>query len=100
MGDETEGQIGLITLRPMLKVSVAEALESDIDTLSCFPRASRTRGSGTDPMVKRLHNQALPTVPDSLKGRAPPFHVLVADYSSIYGTDCPAVDTSASGRSR
>jgi hypothetical protein len=32
-------------------------------------------------------------VPDSLKGRAPPLNVLVVDYSSIYGTDCPAVDT-------
>ena len=45
MGDETEGQIGLITLRPMLKVSVAEALESDIDTLVMLSKASRTRAA-------------------------------------------------------
>jgi len=94
MGDETEGQIGLITLRPMLKVSVAEALESDIDTLVMLSKGiAYACGSGTDPMVKRLYNQALLTVPDSLKGRAPPLNVLVVDYSSIYGTDCPAVDT-------
>jgi hypothetical protein len=37
--------------------------------------------------------QALLTVPDSLRGRSPPLNVLVVDYSSIYGTDCPAVDT-------
>jgi hypothetical protein len=94
MGDDTEGQIGLITLRPMLKVSVAEALESDIDTLVMLSKGiAYACGSGTDPMVKRLYNQALLTVPDSLKGRAPPLNVLVVDYSSIYGTDCPAVDT-------
>ena len=94
MGDETEGQIGLITLRPMLKVTVAEALESDIDTLVMLSKGiAYACGAGTDPMVKRLYNQALLTVPDSLKGRAPPLNVLVVDYSSIYGTDCPAVDT-------
>ena len=94
MGDETEGQIGLITLRPMLKVTVAEALESDIDTLVMLSKGiAYACGTGTDPMVKRLYNQALLTVPDSLKGRAPPLNVLVVDYSSIYGTDCPAVDT-------
>merc|ERR1719329_280364 len=94
MGDDTEGQIGLITLRPMLKVSVAEALDSDIDTLVMLSKGiAYACGSGTEPMVKRLYNQALLTVPDSLRGRAPPLNVLVVDYSSIYGTDCPAVDT-------
>ena len=38
MGDDTEGQIGLITLRPMLKVSVAEALESCLLYTSPSPR--------------------------------------------------------------
>jgi len=40
--------------------------------------------------------QALLHVPDHIGGKAralPPIHVLVVDYSSIYGTDCPAVDT-------
>lgn len=35
-------------------------------------------------------------MPDHVGGKAralPPIHVLVVDYSSIYGTDCPAVDT-------
>jgi hypothetical protein len=94
LGDDAEGQIGLITLRPMLKVGVAEALDSDVDTLVMLSKGiAYACGSGTDPMVKRLYNQALLTVPDSLKGRAPPLNVLVVDYSSIYGTDCPAVDT-------
>jgi len=94
MGDEEGGQVGLITLRPMLKVTVAEALDSDIDTLVMLSKGiAYACGSGTEPMVKRLYNQALLTVPDSLKGRAPPLNVLVVDYSSIYGTDCPAVDT-------
>lgn len=94
MGDDDLGQIGLISLRPMLKVTVAEAMESDIDTLIMLSKGiAYACGSGTDPMVKRLYNQALLTVPDSLKGRAPPLNVLVVDYSSIYGTDCPAVDT-------
>eukprot|EP00740_Mantoniella_antarctica_P007980 CAMPEP_0181363940 /NCGR_PEP_ID=MMETSP1106-20121128/9065_1 /TAXON_ID=81844 /ORGANISM="Mantoniella antarctica, Strain SL-175" /LENGTH=1005 /DNA_ID=CAMNT_0023478509 /DNA_START=163 /DNA_END=3180 /DNA_ORIENTATION=+ len=94
MGDDDLGQIGLITLRPMLKVTVAEAMEANIDTLIMLSKGiAYACGSGTDPMVKRLYNQALLTVPDSLKGRAPPLNVLVVDYSSIYGTDCPAVDT-------
>ena len=91
-GDDV--QVGLVTLRPMLKISLAEALESDIDTLVMLSRGvAYASGKGTETMVKRLYNQALLTVPDSLKGRSPPLNVLVVDYSSIYGTDCPAVDT-------
>ena len=94
MGDDTEGQIGVIPLRPMLKISLAEAVDADIDTLVMLSKGiAYACGSGTEPMVKRLYNQALLTVPDSLQGRAPPLNVLVVDYSSIYGTDCPAVDT-------
>ena len=91
-GDDV--QVGLVTLRPMLKISLAEALESDIDTLVMLSRGvAYASGKGTETMVKRLYNQALLTVPDSLKGRSPPLNVLVVDYSSIYGTNCPAVDT-------
>ena len=83
MGDDTEGQIGLITLRPMLKISLAEAVDADIDTLIMLSKGiAYACGSGTEPMVKRLYNQALLTVPDSLQGRAPPLNVLVVDYSS------------------
>jgi len=101
-GDEDENpadaaddvQVGLVTLRPMLKISLAEAMESDINTLVMLSRGvAYASGKGTEMMVKRLYNQALLTVPDSLKGRSPPLNVLVVDYSSIYGTDCPAVDT-------
>ena len=91
-GDEGGG--GVVTLRPMLKISLAEALEADINTLVMLSKGiAYACGSGTEPMVKRLYNQALLTVPDSLRGRSPPLNVLVVDYSSIYGTDCPAVDT-------
>ena len=31
-------------------------------------------------------------MPEGAK-RLPPIHTLVVDYSSVYGTDCPAVDT-------
>jgi len=89
-----EGGVGVVTLRPMLKISLAEALEADINTLVMLSKGiAYACGSGTEPMVKRLYNQALLTVPDSLRGRSPPLNVLVVDYSSIYGTDCPAVDT-------
>ena len=89
-----EGGVGIVTLRPMLKISLAEALEADINTLVMLSKGiAYACGSGTEPMVKRLYNQALLTVPDSLRGRSPPLNVLVVDYSSIYGTDCPAVDT-------
>ena len=89
-----EGTVGVVTLRPMLKISLAEALEADINTLVMLSKGiAYACGSGTEPMVKRLYNQALLTVPDSLRGRSPPLNVLVVDYSSIYGTDCPAVDT-------
>jgi len=89
-----EGAVGIITLRPMLKISLAEALDADINTLVMLSKGiAYASGSGTEPMVKRLYNQALLTVPDSLRGRSPPLNVLVVDYSSIYGTDCPAVDT-------
>ena len=89
-----EGSVGIVTLRPMLKISLAEALDADINTLVMLSKGiAYACGSGTEPMVKRLYNQALLTVPDSLRGRSPPLNVLVVDYSSIYGTDCPAVDT-------
>ena len=89
-----EGAVGIVTLRPMLKISLAEALEADINTLVMLSKGiAYACGTGTEPMVKRLYNQALLTVPDSLRGRSPPLNVLVVDYSSIYGTDCPAVDT-------
>jgi len=92
--DGDDGAVGIVTLRPMLKISLAEALEADINTLVMLSKGiAYACGSGTEPMVKRLYNQALLTVPDSLRGRSPPLNVLVVDYSSIYGTDCPAVDT-------
>ena len=90
MGDDTEGQIGLITLRPMLKVSVAEALESDIDTLVMLAKASHACGE-TDPRPAPVQPGAAHR-PGLLEGTRRP-NVLVVDYSSIYGTDCPAVDT-------
>ena len=36
--------------------------------------------------------QALLYVPERA-GKQPPIHTLIVDYSSVYGTDCPAVDT-------
>ena len=36
--------------------------------------------------------QALLYIPEAAV-KQPPIHVLVVDYSSIYGTDCAAVDT-------
>lgn len=36
--------------------------------------------------------QALLRIPDN-RLKKPPLHVLVVDYSAVYGTDCAAVDT-------
>ena len=42
---------------------------------------------GTEPLVKRLYQQALLYIPEAAV-KLPPIHVLVVDYSSVYGTDC------------
>ena len=50
------------------------------------------RANDVEPLVKRLYRNALLHLPDRVT-KQPPIHVLVVDYSAIYGTDCQAVDT-------
>ena len=85
-----------ITLRSGMTVSLAECKEADEDELVMLSKGIAFAHSGTtSPVVKRLYQQALLSHPDHTKktGKQPPINVLVVDYSSIYGTDCPAVDT-------
>ena len=94
MGDDTEGQIGLITLRPMLKVSVAGGAR-------VRHRYARHARQGHRVRVRQRHRPdgEAPVQPGAAhrpglpQGPRAPLNVLVVDYSSIYGTDCPAVDT-------
>ena len=102
--DEDEVDIGMdsefmdtsITLRSGMTVSLSECKEADEDELVMLSKGIAFAHSGvTSPVVKRLYQQALLSHPDHTKktGKQPPINVLVVDYSSIYGTDCPAVDT-------
>ena len=102
--DEDDGEPGMdaelldtsITLRSGMTVSLAECKEADENELVMLSKGIAFAHSGsTSPVVKRLYQQALLSHPDHTKktGKQPPINVLVVDYSSIYGTDCPAVDT-------
>jgi hypothetical protein len=83
----------VVTLRTGLWVSVEEASETEDDVLVMLSKGiAYATAEGTEPLVKRLYQQALLYIPES-KVQLPPIHVLAVDYSSIYGTDCAAVDT-------
>ena len=89
------GSSGL-ELRPGLVITHEEADAVDDDTLVMLSRgvAFACADGSEGPLVKRLYQQALLHVPeDATRLRLPPIHALVVDYSSVYGTDCPAVDT-------
>lgn len=91
-GDASTG----VELRPGLVISHEEADELDDDTLVMLSRGvSFACADGSEgPLVRRLYQQALLHVPEDVtRLRLPPIHALVVDYSSVYGTDCPAVDT-------
>jgi hypothetical protein len=83
-------------LRPGLVITHEEAAAVDDDTLAMLSRgvAFACADGSEGPLVKRLYQQALLHVPEeATRLRLPPIHALVVDYSSVYGTDCPAVDT-------
>lgn len=85
-----------VELRPGLVITHEEADQLDDDTLVMLSRGvSFACADGSEgPLVRRLYQQALLHVPEDVtRLRLPPIHALVVDYSSVYGTDCPAVDT-------
>ncbi|KAG1668607.1 hypothetical protein FOA52_001476 [Chlamydomonas sp. UWO 241] len=83
----------VVTLRTGLWVTPEEAGETEDDVLVMLSKGiAYATAEGTEPLVKRLYQQALLYIPES-KVQLPPIHVLAVDYSSIYGTDCAAVDT-------
>ncbi|KAG2492968.1 hypothetical protein HYH03_008875 [Edaphochlamys debaryana] len=92
-GLDTSGA-GRVSLRPGLAVWADEADDvADDDTLLMLARGvAYAASAGVEPLVKRVYQQALLYVPER-PGAVPPIHTLVVDYSAIYGTDCPAVDT-------
>jgi hypothetical protein len=57
-GDDV--QVGLVTLRPMLKISLAEALESDIDTLVMLSRGvAYASGKGNEVVISSCFGRCL-----------------------------------------
>jgi hypothetical protein len=94
-GGAADGAAGM-ELRPGLVITHEEAAAVDDDTLVMLSRgvAFACADGSEGALVKRLYQQALLHVPeDATRLRLPPIHALVVDYSSVYGTDCPAVDT-------
>eukprot|EP00200_Dunaliella_tertiolecta_P005867 CAMPEP_0202344926 /NCGR_PEP_ID=MMETSP1126-20121109/4390_1 /ASSEMBLY_ACC=CAM_ASM_000457 /TAXON_ID=3047 /ORGANISM="Dunaliella tertiolecta, Strain CCMP1320" /LENGTH=1494 /DNA_ID=CAMNT_0048936169 /DNA_START=95 /DNA_END=4579 /DNA_ORIENTATION=- len=93
LGGEDTGS-PMVTLRMGLKVDIEDTQGTDIDTLVMLSKGVAYASSGVDqdPLVKRLYQQALLRVPEKA-GKQPPLTRLVVDYSGIYGTDCPSVDT-------
>jgi hypothetical protein len=94
-GGAADGAAGM-ELRPGLVITHEEAGAVDDDTLVMLSRgvAFACADGSEGALVKRLYQQALLHVPeDATRLRLPPIHALVVDYSSVYGTDCPAVDT-------
>ncbi|KXZ54118.1 hypothetical protein GPECTOR_5g22 [Gonium pectorale] len=92
--DDGLGGAGRVRLRPGVEVWADEADEvADSDTLVMLSKGVAYAGSkGVEPLVKQLYQQALLYIPERADVR-PPLHTLVVDYSAVYGTDCPAVDT-------
>ncbi|GLI62681.1 hypothetical protein VaNZ11_005357, partial [Volvox africanus] len=92
--DDGMSGAGRVALRPGLTVWADEADDvEDDDTLVMLSKGfAYTTSREVEPLVKRLYQQALLYVPERA-GARPPLHTLVVDYSAIYGTDCPAVDT-------
>jgi flagellar hook-basal body complex protein FliE len=84
-----------IELRPGLSVDDADIESVDNDILMMLSKGiSFACSEGCEPLVGRLYQQALLHIPEkAIDRKQPPIHTLVVDYSSIYGTDCPAVDT-------
>lgn len=96
--DDLSAPPGFVPLRPGLSVAAEEAGSADEDILCMLAKgiayAAGARDAQPPALAKRLYQQALLSVPErATMKRLPPIHILVVDYSSIYGTDCPAVDT-------
>lgn len=96
--DDLSAPPGFVPLRAGLSVAAEEAASADEDTLVMLSKgiayAAGARDAQPPALAKRLYQQALLSVPErATMKRLPPVHILVVDYSSIYGTDCPAVDT-------
>ena len=81
---------GYVTLRSGLSVLAEDAAAADDDSLVMLSKgvayACGARDAQPPALAKRLYQQALLSVPEraTLK-RLPPIHILVVDYSSVYG---------------
>jgi len=92
---QTSTRKAMIELRSGLFVDDADISSVDDDVLMMLSKGiSFACSEGCEPLVGRLYQQALLHIPEkAIDKKLPPIHTLVVDYSSIYGTDCPAVDT-------
>jgi len=90
-----EFMVGTLELRPGVQLSLAEADELDDDALVMLGSGVACAHEAAPRGVMRLFQQAVLSVPEQKLGTGgrPPIHTLVVNYSAIYGTDCPAVDT-------
>eukprot|EP00854_Cymbomonas_tetramitiformis_P004045 gene4045-5018_t len=86
---------GGVELRKGVHVTAEEVNQCDDDTLVMLTKGiAFACSAGAEAIVKRLYQQALLHIPEKATvSKLPPIHTLVVDYSSVYGTDCNAVDT-------
>lgn len=89
----TDEEDTTILLRSGLKVGLGESEGTEDDILCMLSKGvAYVRANEVEPLVQMLYRNALLHLPDRVT-KQPPIHVLVVDYSAIYGTDCQAVDT-------
>ncbi|GAX80426.1 hypothetical protein CEUSTIGMA_g7865.t1 [Chlamydomonas eustigma] len=87
------GNSTVVTLRSGLWITIEEARDTEDNILVMLSKGiAYACAEGTELVVSRLYQQALLYIPEAAV-KLPPIHVLVVDYSAIYGTDCAAVDT-------
>eukprot|EP00192_Tetraselmis_astigmatica_P001161 CAMPEP_0117697634 /NCGR_PEP_ID=MMETSP0804-20121206/29346_1 /TAXON_ID=1074897 /ORGANISM="Tetraselmis astigmatica, Strain CCMP880" /LENGTH=1323 /DNA_ID=CAMNT_0005511923 /DNA_START=85 /DNA_END=4056 /DNA_ORIENTATION=+ len=94
---DDDATTGFVRLREGIHVSLADAEGADQQELLMLSSGvAYSSGDGASSLVQGLYQQTLLSVPEKVVAQSrklPPINVLVVDYSAIYGTDCPAVDT-------
>ena len=98
--DDKAAPIDLSELRSVkigkLLLDVAEAEAMDDETLVLLSRGIVYAGEGAPAAMMIQFNRTVMNVGEDRllnADKAPPLYVLVVDYASIYGLDCPAIDT-------
>ena len=83
-----------VDLNKNLHLTVAETKDMLDDTLAYLSHGIVMAHATADKGMLTQFQKVVLSRPDRiLDKKVPPLHILVVDYSSIYGMDCPAVDT-------